>query len=217
MAAEQSQFSRLPKKQLVFISEKLIDEDFPMENPYETDFDSAYNTLSQIGKYFGFEVVNEDVEFFSKFLRVNDDLIAELFANNGELKGNKDLVEQLQIPVSHTYDLHYTVYGSCRYTDYLAQYFDCYDKDWVEDSATQQRNDGSWYTYDGRNIRETEYDDFQENDYDFDKVYYAKDKNQVQESILSKLVLENTSEVIDKIDRNTLIKLRNLINQKLSS
>ena len=41
MGAEQSQFSRLPKKQLVFIAERLVDEDFPIGNPYETDFDDA--------------------------------------------------------------------------------------------------------------------------------------------------------------------------------
>ena len=34
MAAEQSQFSRLPKRQLVLIAEKLVDEDFPSDNPY---------------------------------------------------------------------------------------------------------------------------------------------------------------------------------------
>ena len=34
MAAEQSQFSKLPKKFLVKISEKLIDEGFESQNPY---------------------------------------------------------------------------------------------------------------------------------------------------------------------------------------
>ena len=33
MPTAQSQFSRLPKKQLVFIAEKLVDEDFPIGNP----------------------------------------------------------------------------------------------------------------------------------------------------------------------------------------
>ena len=34
MSAEQSQFSKLSKKQLVFICEKLVDEDFPIGNDY---------------------------------------------------------------------------------------------------------------------------------------------------------------------------------------
>jgi len=80
--AEQSQFSRLPKKQLVFIAEKLVDEDFPIGNPYTDDFESAYTTLQEISKYFSVESTHEDVEFFAKFLEINDEIIAELFANN---------------------------------------------------------------------------------------------------------------------------------------
>ena len=57
---EQSQFSKLPKKQLVFICEKLMDEDFPIGNPYEQDFDHAYNTLQDVSKYFNIEVTHED-------------------------------------------------------------------------------------------------------------------------------------------------------------
>jgi hypothetical protein len=61
--------SKLSKKQLVYISEKLIDEDFPSGNPYGTyTFDEEYYKLENIGKYFGVSVVHEDVEFFSKFL-----------------------------------------------------------------------------------------------------------------------------------------------------
>ena len=42
--ADQSQFSRLPKKQLVLIAEKLIDEDFPQGNPYgDYEFSKHYN------------------------------------------------------------------------------------------------------------------------------------------------------------------------------
>jgi hypothetical protein len=52
MAATQSQFSRLPKKQLAFIAEKLVDEDFPIGNPYISDFDSAYSTLQEVSKFF---------------------------------------------------------------------------------------------------------------------------------------------------------------------
>ncbi len=35
--------------------------------------------------------------------------------------------------------------------------------------------------------------------------------------ILDKLVVENTTNLLDNLDRETLIQLRNLINQKLSS
>ena len=72
MAAEQSQFSRLPKKQLVRIAEKLIDDDFDTGNPYATDYDSNYKTLASIGKFFNMSISDEDVQFFAKFIEIND-------------------------------------------------------------------------------------------------------------------------------------------------
>jgi hypothetical protein len=82
--SDQSQFSRLPKKQLFFISEKLINEDFPTDNPYH-DYSDAYNKLENIGKYFNISVVDEDVQFFVKFLDINSDLLEEIIET-----GNKD-------------------------------------------------------------------------------------------------------------------------------
>jgi len=214
MAAEQSQFSRLPKKQLAFIAEKLVDEDFPIGNPYTDDFDSAYGILQAVSKYFNIESTHEDVEFFSKFLEINDDLIADFFANNKEQMNNRELIEQLVIPVAKSYNLDYSSWGSCTYTNYMVQEFDSYDKDWVRDSAQQRNDDGSWSMYDGQETNPTEYDNFEESDYEFGRVYEVNDKP-VQESILNKLVLENTSEVVNSLDRKTLLELRRIIDSKL--
>jgi hypothetical protein len=212
--AEQSQFSKIPKKHLVFIAEKLIDEEFAVGNPYDYNFDSLYDTLKQISKYFNITASHEDVEFFAKFLQINDDLIADLFANNGEQMKNKELIEQLEIPVAKSYDLNYTVWGSCTYTDYKVHDFDSYDKDWVIDSAHQQRNDGNWDMWDGRDRGQTEYDNYEESDYSFDDVSDVNE-NPVQESLLSKLVIENTSEVVGSLDKKTLLELRRIIDSKL--
>ena len=215
--AIQSQFSKLPKKQLVFISEKLIDEEFPIGNPYDSDFDGAYNILKQASNYFGLEATQEDVEFFSKFLEINENIIAELFANNREQMRNTSLIEQLIIPVAKTYDLHYTTWGSCTYTEYKGQYFDAYDKDWVRDSAEQQRQDGNWDMWDGREVRDTEYENFEETDSTYNHVYNVDDKQETiySESILDKLVIENTKDVVNSLDKNTLIKLKSIIESSL--
>ena len=215
--AVQSQFSKLPKKQLVFISEKLVDEDFPIGNPYDTDFDSAEKILTEVANYFSLAVTQEDVEFFSKFLEVNENIIAELFANNREQMRNTSLIEQLVIPVAKTYDLHYTTWGNCSYTEYKASYFDSYDKDWVTDSASQQRNDGNWDMWDGRDVRDTEYENFEESDSSYNHVYNVDDKQETiySESILDKLVIENTKDVVNSLDRNTLIKLKSIIESRL--
>jgi len=214
MAAEQSQFSKLPKKQLIFIAEKLVDEDFPIGNPYTDDFESAYATLQEVSKYFSVESTQEDVEFFAKLLEINDEIIADLFANNKEQMNNRELIEQLVIPVAKSYNLDYSSWGSCTYTNYMVQEFDSYDKDWVTESASQQSNDGSWSMWEGQETNPTEYDNFEESDYEFGRVYEVNDEP-VQESILNKLVLENTSEVVNSLDRKTLLELRRIIDSKL--
>ena len=215
MATEQSQFSKLPKKQLVFICEKLVDEDFPIGNPYTDDFDNAYEILQSVSKYFGISATQEDVEFFSKLLEINDDLIADLFANNKEQMKNRGLFEQLVIPVAKSYNLDYDVDGSCTYTEYFSQEFDSYDEDWVRDSAEQQRSDGSWDIYDGRERSSTDYENFDVNDHHYGDVYEVDKSNTRNESVLNKLVIENTSEVVNSLDRKTLLELRRIIDSKL--
>jgi len=209
--ADQSQFSRLPKKQLVLIAEKLIDEDFPQGNPYgDYGFSKHYNQLENIGKYFNISAAHEDVEFFSKFLEMNDDVLAEIFET-----GDKSLSEKLIIPVAQTYELLYSVWGSCTYDDYMGQKFDSYDMNWIEDSAEQQRQDGNWDLYDGYNIRDTVYDNFDSSDHSFDEVRPVSES--VKESLLDRLVLENTSEVVSSLDRQTLLKLKSIIDSRLRS
>jgi len=211
--AEQSQFSRLPKKQLVFFAEKLVDEDFPIGNPYTDDFDSAYSTLQDVSNYFSIKAVQEDVEFFAKFLEINDEIIAELFANNKEQMKNRLLIEQLEIPVAKNYNLDYDVDGSCTYTEYFSQEFNSYDEDWVRDSAEQQRSDGSWDIYDGRERSPTDYENFDVNDHHYGDVYEVDETT--TESILDCLVIENTSEIVNSLDRKTLLELRRIIDSKL--
>ena len=212
MAAEQSQFSRLPKKQLVRIAEKLVDEGFYADNPYE-DYDDNYKILSSIGKYFNIDVVDEDVQFLAKFIDINDDLLSKIFEPNGD----KSLVEKLVIPVAKTYELQYSTWGSCSYEEFLAQKFDAYDMNWVRDSADQQRQDGNWDTYDGYERRKTEYDNFEESDMSYDRVVEVDDNTNVRESLLDRLVVENTSEVVNSLDKQTLLKLKQIIESRLRS
>ena len=212
---ELSQFSRLPKKGLLFISEKLINEDFPIGNPYNYNFDEAFNVLKNASKYFSIIPTQEDVEFFSKFLEINENLIADLFANNQEQMKNKGLIEQLEIPLAKSYNLHFETNGTCTYTEYKSQEFDCYDKDWVSDSAEQQRQDGNWDMWDSKDISPTEYENYEENDYVFGDVSEVDETEIETESILDRLVIENTSDVIKCLDKKTLIKLKSMIESRL--
>jgi hypothetical protein len=87
--------------------------------------------------------------------------------------------------------------------------------DWVIDSAGQQRDDGNWDVYDGYNLRDSTYDNFEASDYSFDEVKYVSEP--VKESLLDRLVLENTSEVVSSLDRQTLLKLKSIIDSRLRS
>lgn len=218
--SEQSKLSKFSLKQLVFISEKLLGDDFEFENPYD-DYDGNFKKVTDTLRYFNFDVVDLDMEFISKFIYINENLLQEIIQNGP----NSEKYEKLKIPQAKTYDLHYTVWGSCTYTDYFAQNFDSYDKKWVRDSAEQQRADGNWDLYDGRMVRKTEYDNCEESDNSYDEIYEVNDDKTIntnfvsdsKKDLFSKLVVENTKELINKIDRESLVLLRNLINKKLSS
>ena len=214
-AGVQSQFSRLPKKQLVFIAERLVDEDFPIGNPYDDNFENTYNILKESSAYFSIKPTQEDVEFFSKFLQINENLIADLFANNREQMKNRELIEQLEIPVAKSYNLNFETNGTCTYTEYKYQEFDSYDKDWVADSAEQQKQDGNWDMWDSSDSQPTEYENYEENDYNYGDVSEIDETEIKTESILDRLVIENTSDVIKCLDKKTLIKLKSIIESRL--
>ena len=208
MAAEQSQFSKVSKKQLFFIAEKLIDAGFPTDNPYN-DYDEHFKELENIGKYFNMNVVDEDVQFFAKFLYINDGILAKIMEKSDILS-----YEDLIIPVAKTYELQYTVWGSCTYEEYLGQKFDAYDEDWVRDSADQQINDGNWDTYEGYNREDTYYDNWEESDVSYDKVVEVNDNTNVTEPIKEQK-FNKTSKVISTLDKESLLELKKIIDSRL--
>lgn len=208
--ADQSNFSRFPKKQLVFIANKLIEDGFEWDDithNYEDIYDSNENILNQVSTYFNESVVEDDVQFFIKFLEINSGLLDLIFKNN-----DKSLIEQLVIPQSKDYLVEYTTNGNCSFIEYYDTHFSCYDKDWVIGSLYLQRSNGNWGTYSGT-LKNTEYDNWETTDFEIDKV---KDiPNNVQESRNPRKLLENTEKLIPKLDKDTLISLKFLIDKQL--
>jgi hypothetical protein len=209
--ADQSQFSTYPKKHLIFICERLLDNNFDAANIYD-NYDDSYHALEEIGKYFNTSISDEDVQFFGKLLEDNDELIADIFANQGENKNSKELINQLEIPVAKEYEVHYTVDGRCSYTEYYTYKVSSYSKSWVDDTIRQQYNDGNFDLYNGY-LDDTQYDNWEMDDWEIQTI---KDVTpQVQESLLSKLVLENTQDAVNSLDKKTLIKLKSIIESRL--
>jgi len=97
----------------------------------------------------------------------------------------------------------------------MVQEFDCYDRDWVTDSASQQNSDGNWNMWEGQETSPTEYENFEDSDYSFGDVYEIDETKIKTESILDRLVIENTSDVVKSLDKQTLIKLKSIIESRL--
>jgi len=207
--ADQSTFSRLPKKQLVFIANKLIEDEFEWDDithTYEDIYDSNEDILKQVSTYFDESIVEEDVQFFIKFLEINSGLLSRIS------NGDKSMIEQLIIPQPKDYLVEYSTNGSCTFIEYYETRFSSYDKDWVIDSINLQRNNGDWDTYSGV-LKDTDYDNFETQDWEVDKVKDAP--NDVQESRNPRKLLENTEKLIPKLDKDTLVSLKFLIDKQL--
>lgn len=208
--ADQSNFSRFPKKQLVFIANKLIEDGFEWDDithSYEVIYDSNENILNQVSSYFNEPVVEDDVQFFIKFLEINSGLLDLIFKNN-----DKSLIEQLVIPQAKDYLVEYSAFGTCTFTEYYETNFSCYDKDWVIDSLYLQRNNGNWDIYSGV-LKNTEYDNWETTDFEIDRIKDAP--NSTQESRNPRKLLENTEKLIPKLDKDTLVSLKFLIDKQL--
>jgi hypothetical protein len=199
--ANQSYFSKLPKKQLVLISEQLIDKKFNTQVYNSYSYDKSYITLENVAGYFSLNVSDEDVEFFGKFIDINDGILSQIFETK-----DKSLYDQLIIPVAKEYKVEYSVWGSCTYTENYETTWTSYDKDWVTDSMRHARDEGNWDTYEGKEV-DTSYDNYDMNDYEFDEV---TEVDEVNESIK-----KNT--IIESLDKKTLLELRGLIDKKLRS
>ena len=207
--AEQSTFSRFPKKQLVFIANQLIDENYEYTGDYD---DSVYednkNILESVARYFGeTSIVEDDVQFFMKFLEVNETLLVDINQSN-----DKSLIENLIIPQSQDFLVEYTVNGTCSFTEYHEDKISSYDKSWVMDSIYIQYHSGGWDIFSG-SLKNTEYDNWETDNWEIDTV--KEISNNISESRKNKRLLENTEKLIPKLDRDTLISLKFLIDKQL--
>jgi hypothetical protein len=85
-------------------------------NPIHSSITPHFKELENIGKYFNMNVVDEDVQFFAKFLYINDGILAKIMEKSDILS-----YEDLIIPVAKTYNLDYSTWGTCTYEEYLTQ------------------------------------------------------------------------------------------------
>jgi len=215
--SEQSSLSNLQKPLLAKLSKVCLDADFlgglpinDYDSPYD-NYDENFEILSSKARHFGEnEIMDVDLEFMTKFLFNNQELLTQLFETK-----DKSLIDKLQIPIAKDYNLDYRVHGSCTFVEYYTTTVSCYDKSWVKESIQQQEVNGSWSYHDGKS-EDIDYDNWEVSDVDYDDVSEIN-YQPVKESLLDRLVLENTSGVVSSLDKQTLLKLKQIIESRLRS
>ena len=211
MEIDESVFSKKNPEMLLFIIKQLTEKGFDFENPYSY-FIKNYQILEKICKLVGIDfLLYRDVDFISKFMTNNSELIQTIFETK-----DKSLLSQLEYPKNKMFKVPYELYSHQSIVEHYTVNWDSYDKDFVRNSLIEARNDGNFDEWTGdvqrTDVLDSENVDFIINDDDITEINTEK-----TESILDRLVIENTSSVINSLDRNTLINLRNIINSRLSS
>lgn len=201
---------RLPPNVLVLISISLLDEEsFDYEDPFN-DYDDNVELVTDASKWASSTVEIEDVEFIAKFISENLPLL-ESVKNDGV--SVKSIIPKLIIPTSKSYRVYYQIWGNALLTEKYKTTWKSFDEDWVKSSLRQSYYDGNFDYYEGHYV-EHETDNFEPDNFEITDVDLISES---KKSLLSRVVVENTTEVLDNLDKDTLINLRNLINQKLSS
>ena len=211
MEIDESVFSKKNPEMLLFIIKQLTEKDFDFESPYN-EFDKNYLILEKLCKLLGIDSLSyRDVEFISKFMTNNSELIQKIFETK-----DKSLLSQLEYPKNKMFKVQYEIYSNQSIVEIYTVDWDSYDKNFVRSSLIKTSNDGNFDEWTGPLLRtdvlDSEVSEWVINDDDITEINTEK-----TESILDRLVIENTSSVINSLDRNTLINLRNIINSRLSS
>jgi hypothetical protein len=142
-----------------------------------------------------------------KFLEVNETLLVDINQSN-----DKSLIENLIIPQAQDFLIEYTVDGTCNFIEYHEDKISAYDKIWTYDSIYNQYYSGDWAPYSGV-LKNTEYDNWETQNWEIQTV--KEISNDISESRKNKRLLENTEKLIPKLDRETLIALKFLIDKQL--
>jgi len=204
-----SVLSKQPLKVLLTLSKLLVEDGFNYQNPWDY-VDDNMETLKSSGSWLGESLNEDDMEFISAFIIEN--LKTILSSIHNELT-NSEAVERMFIPQKKKFKAYYEIWGSASLTEKYKTIWESYYKEWVNDSLRYSYNDGSWDYYDGDYL-EHETDDFEPDNFD---ITYVEKLREGKKPILDRLVVENTKDLLENLDRETLVKLRNLINEKLSS
>jgi hypothetical protein len=101
--------------------------------------------------------------------------------------------------------------------EYYKTDWDSFNKDWVEESIQETLSSGGWDYYRETPI-EREVIDSDRHEFEIQSVESYKELGleSVEKNII-KLLSENTEKIVGNLDRNSLIRIRKIIDSKLKS
>jgi hypothetical protein len=201
---------KLPLKIIANIAKLCIEDGFEYFSPYN-DFEDNIEILQTASVWTSQRVDSPlDLEFMSKFITINEKILVKWIDEDLNFK---EIASDLIIPKVKSFKVRYEQWGPATYTQQYSTEWKSYDKDWVKSSMNEETISGTWYYADGEYVGH-EVDNWEP---DNDKILYVEEIASVNEAVKQKIILENTSELLKQIDKKSLIELRDLINQRLSS
>jgi hypothetical protein len=210
-----SELENLNPKHLVYLSQKMIDEGFSAQNPYD-EYDTLSADLKEAVKYFGMKYISRiDMEFLASFITLNDEVLSQLF--DSETQNKQELYRQLEIPKpeKYTYDVMATGHGYVTETYKHTEL--TYNPEWIPTMVDALRYNSDEFEYYDGELTDTLVEDFEVNNLEVEDISRVMSQNSLKESIIKRLVVENTESMIDSLDFHTLIELKKIIDKKLHS
>jgi hypothetical protein len=210
-----SKLSNLNPKHLTYISQQMIDKGFNGEMPYE-EYEEFADELTGLVKYFGEKYVSRiDMEFLASFINFNDKVLAELF--DSETQNKQELYGKLIIPrpVEYTFDV--LASGRAFVVETYKHRDISYNPEWFFPMLDTLRYNSDEFEYYNGDLTDTYVEDFDVNELQIENIEVADNRTSMKESILKRLVVENTESMIDSLDFNTLMELKRIIDTKLHS
>jgi hypothetical protein len=210
-----SELENLNPKHLVYLAQKMIDEGFSGKNPYD-EYDTLSADLLEAVKYFGIKYISRiDMEFLASFIDLNDEVLSQLF--DSETQNKQKLYRQLEIPKpeKYTYDVMATGHGYVTETYKHTEL--TYNPEWIPTMVDALRYNSDEFEYYDGELTDTLVEDFEVTGLEVDDIFRVMTQTSLKESILKRLVVENTESMIDSLDFHTLIELKKIIDKKLHS
>jgi hypothetical protein len=187
-----------------------LENDFDFEDPYIIGYQESCEIVEDASRWVGVGTIEAvDIEFIGKFISLNEEIL-RIWIDDEKKFG--EISNQFIIPKPKKYMVYYSSKGQGFITQKYQTDWTSYDKDWIRESMNELNSAGDWSYYDGDYIG-SDVDEFDEDDLDIDDIEVVRESR--NKSILNKLVVENTSEIIESLNRKTLLELRQLIDSKL--